>query len=82
LSSAPWITGSIASSAALRVTASDLRPERIAVRMPSFCSIFTPCPSWMLNGLKTSPCGPIHKVPSVSTPSTSKIARRTARARA
>src|SRR5260221_5689632 len=77
----PWITCAMATSFVSLATIGDFRPERMAVTMPAFCSSLKPFPSWMLNAFIASPRAANQSVPSVITPSTSKMARRTPRAR-
>src|SRR3954462_14821105 len=82
LSLAPRTTGLMASSFARSDTACDCRPLMIAVSKPAMRRRCTPWPSKAWKAFSSSPSGPYQSLPSVSTPSTSKIMRRTRRARA
>src|SRR5512146_639732 len=77
----PCRTCTMPSSAARWATACERRPLRMAGATPLCASILIPCPSSVWNAFSASPAGPYHSRPSVSTPSTSKIIRRTRRAR-
>src|SRR5436190_10545421 len=69
------------SSRARAATAGDLRPVRSARRTPLSPSILTPWPSKAWNAFISSPLGLYQRLPSVSTPSTSKIISLTRPAR-
>src|SRR5438067_8756217 len=79
---APCTTCLMASSLARSSTACESRPLMIAVSRPPMRRRCTPCPSKAWNAFSSSPPGPYQSRPSVRTPSTSKITRRTRRARA
>src|SRR5512135_2568606 len=57
---------------ARRPTTWEVRPVIIASSTPVASSIFMPWPSWEWNALYSWPSSPMKRVPSVSTPSTSK----------
>src|SRR6266850_6173939 len=69
------------SSAARAATALERRPESSASPTPLFASILMPWPSKEWKALISSPARPYQSLPSVSTPSTSKIMSLTRRAR-
>src|SRR5690554_750477 len=82
LSSRPWIRCWIARLAARRSTSGELRPLMIAVCTPESIRILMPWPSRVLRESDAGRSGRRYSRPSVGTPSTSKIAGRSCRARA
>src|SRR5437016_1316432 len=82
LSPIPCSTCSMPSSSARAATPLEVRPERIAACTPLCRSIWRPRPSTEWKPFSSSiPRAPYQRVPSVSTPSTSRIMRRMRRAR-
>src|SRR5712671_6685394 len=73
LSPAPCSTSVMPSSAARTSTARERRAESMATSTPLSFSIFSPWPSRALNAFNSAPVSLKYRVPSVSTPSTSKI---------
>src|SRR5258706_10485448 len=69
-------------SFARSATILDFRPDSSAVTMPLAASIFSPSPSRILKAFISSPRSLRYKLPSVNTPSTSKMASRMRCARA
>src|SRR5258708_18287431 len=81
LSPAPCSTSVMPSSAARTSTARERRAESMATSTPLSFSIFSPWPSRALNAFNSAPVSLKYRVPSVSTPSTSKILNLTPRTR-
>src|SRR6266705_2996427 len=81
LFTAPCSTSVMPSSAARTSTARERRAERMATSTPLSLSILSPWPSRALNAFNSAPVSLKYRVPSVSTPSTSKIIRRSRRIR-
>src|SRR6266849_2246177 len=81
LFTAPCSTSVMPSSAARTSTARERRAERMATSTPLSFSILSPWPSRALNAFSSAPVSLKYRVPSVSTPSTSKIISRSRRIR-
>src|SRR3989475_138105 len=81
LFTAPCSTSVMPSSAARTSTARERRAERMATSTPLSFSILSPWPSRALNAFNSAPVSLKYRVPSVSTPSTSKIISRSRRIR-
>jgi len=54
------------------LTTSELRAVMMPISTPERCSIFMPSPSREWKALYSWPSSPMNRLPSVSTPSTSK----------